>query len=83
MHIANPADMTAGQRRAELADILATGFLRLRARRSHVPLADQAAEQGSESSAQKLSESAGGVGENEAQCPPRGNDQDAQKGHGA
>jgi len=47
------------------------------------PLADQAAEQGSESSAKELSESAGGVGGNEAQCPPRGNDHDAQKGHGA
>lgn len=73
MHvIANPADMTAEQRRSELASILAAGFLRHRARRGHVPPPDRAAEKGSE----RLSESAGGVRRNEAQCPPRSNDQD-------
>ncbi len=82
MHsLTNPSDMTPQERIAELAAIFAAGFIRLQGHAGHVPLSVEVPEQGSESLARKLSESTGGVRQDEAQCPPRTDD--ARKGQSA
>ena len=70
--MSDPADMITDDRQAELAGLLASGFIRMRSHKGYVPLPVEAAEQGSESFADKLSESAGCVRPDEAQCQPRG-----------
>jgi len=82
MHSLNdPDNMTPQERLAELAAIFAAGFVRLSTHAGHVPLAAEESGEGSETPARKISESTGGVCQDEAPCPPRTDD--AREGHGA